>query len=43
VAVRNPGLRLEWDASELQFTNSPAASAMLRRSYRDGWKIDGLG
>jgi len=43
VALRNPGLRLEWDAGALQFTNSAEASAMLRRSYRDGWKIDGLG
>ena len=43
VAVRNPGQVLEWDSVALKFTNSPKASGMLRRSYRDGWKIDGLG
>jgi predicted dehydrogenase len=43
VAIRNPGIKLEWDAEALKFTNSDEANSRLRRSYRDGWKIEGLG
>ena len=43
VAIRTPGVKLEWDAQALKITNSSEAHARLRRSYRDGWKIDGLG
>jgi hypothetical protein len=43
VAIRTPGIKLEWDAQALTITNSDEANARLRRSYRDGWKIDGLG
>ena len=42
VAVRSPGVKLEWDAQALKFTNSAAANALLRRSYREGWEIKGL-
>jgi hypothetical protein len=43
VAIRTPGVKLDWDAPVLKITNSSAADALLRRSYRDGWKIPGLG
>jgi len=43
VAVRTPGVRLEWDAQALKVTNSTTADALLRRTYRDGWRIAGLG
>lgn len=43
VAVRTPGIELAWDAQALKITNSASADALLRRSYRDGWKIEGLG
>jgi hypothetical protein len=43
VAVRTPGVKLEWDAQALKITNSNEADARLRRSYREGWKIAGLG
>ncbi|MEI7909820.1 MAG: Gfo/Idh/MocA family oxidoreductase [Verrucomicrobiota bacterium] len=43
VAIRTPGVKLDWDAQALKITNSAAADALLRRSYRDGWKIAGLG
>ena len=43
VAVRAAGTELLWDATAMKITNSPGADALLRRSYRDGWKIDGLG
>ncbi|MCX6879451.1 MAG: Gfo/Idh/MocA family oxidoreductase [Verrucomicrobia bacterium] len=43
VAVRTPGVMLEWDSQAMKITNSPPADSLLRRSYRDGWKIAGLG
>lgn len=43
VAIRTPGVKLEWDAQVLKITNSSTADFLLPRSYRDGWKIDGLG
>jgi hypothetical protein len=39
VAVRTPDTLLEWDAAAMKFPNHPAAEALLRRSYRDGWKV----
>jgi predicted dehydrogenase len=43
VAARTPGIKLEWDSQAMKITNSPSADSLLRRSYRDGWKIEGLG
>ena len=43
VAIRNPDTKLEWDGPGLKFTNNEAANALLRRKYRDGWSIEGLG
>jgi hypothetical protein len=43
VALRSPGIKLDWDAAALKITNCPEANARLRRNYRDGWKIEGLG
>ena len=40
VAIRVPDTTLEWDARRVRIPNSPAADALLRRSYRDGWKVD---
>ena len=34
---------VEWDNAAMKVTNIPAANAMIRRDYRDGWKIEGLG
>lgn len=42
VAIRTPGVKLEWDAQALKIINSTEANSLLRRSYRDGWKINGL-
>jgi predicted dehydrogenase len=42
VAIRTPGVKLAWDAQALKITNSSDANSLLRRSYRDGWKIKGL-
>jgi hypothetical protein len=43
VAVRCPGERLDWDAANMKFPNQPEADRFLRRTYRDGWHISGLG
>jgi predicted dehydrogenase len=38
VAVRVPGETLRWDAAAVRVTNSKAADALLRKSYRQGWE-----
>lgn len=43
VADRFPHQWLEWDREALKFTNVPEANALVKRAYRDGWKIEGLG
>ena len=43
MADRFAGEWLEWDREALQFTNHPKATALVRRAYRDGWKVPGLG
>ena len=40
VASRLPGQTLEWDAENLRVTNSAAATKLLTKNYRDGWKIE---
>lgn len=34
---------LEWDRDALAFRNHPKATQLVRRVYRDGWKVEGLG
>jgi predicted dehydrogenase len=34
---------LDWNQKQQSFTNSNEATALVRRSYRQGWKIAGLG
>ncbi len=41
IALRLPGQRLEWDAAGMRIPNFPEAERFLRRTYRDGWKVDG--
>jgi len=43
IANRFQGERLEWDARNLRFPNKPEAGQYLRRDYREGWEIEGLG
>lgn len=43
LADRFSGDWLDWDRKALKFTNSPAATSLVRRPYRDGWKVEGLG
>lgn len=43
MADRFAGEWLEWDRKALKFTNNAKATALVRRAYRDGWKVPGLG
>lgn len=42
VADRFPGKTLEWNPRRLQFSNLPEANRYLRRTYREGWEVQGL-
>ncbi|MCD4726466.1 MAG: gfo/Idh/MocA family oxidoreductase, partial [Pirellulales bacterium] len=43
VVNRFPKEKLVWDAEALKFSNKPEANQYLRRTYRDGWHVKGLG
>jgi len=43
VATRFPQTTLAWDAKHLKFKNSPEATRLVRRQYRKGWSVKGLG
>ncbi len=39
IAIRHPGVRLEWDQEAMRFTNSRAANAMIVPEYRKGYRL----
>jgi predicted dehydrogenase len=43
IASRFKGEELKWDAAKLEFTGHSEASSFVRRKYRIGWEIEGLG
>lgn len=43
VAVRMSERRLEWDAPRMGISNCKGAEQFLRRQYRKGWEVPGLG
>jgi predicted dehydrogenase len=43
MADRVVGQWLEWNRQRCEFTSSPAANALVRRAYRKGWQVPGLG
>ncbi len=43
IADRHAEQWLEWDRDALEFSNSAEATKLVKRTYRDGWQIDGLG
>lgn len=43
VCDRFAGDWLEWDRASLTFPKHPEATRLVRRAYRDGWKVTGLG
>jgi len=42
VANRFPEMKLEWDAANLEVTNLPDANSLIKRTYRDGFEVEGL-
>jgi predicted dehydrogenase len=42
VAIRCPGEKLEWQPEKLKFKGHSGANALLRRTYRDGWRLAGF-
>ncbi|MBG88588.1 MAG: dehydrogenase [Verrucomicrobiales bacterium] len=43
IAVRYPNQKLEWDSEGMKFTNSDEANKFVKKSYRPGWQVVGLG
>ncbi len=43
IAARFPGRKLRWDTDTLSFPDFAEADRFLRRDYREGWRIEGLG
>jgi hypothetical protein len=43
VAIRVPDTTLEWDPVKMRIPNHSSANRFLRRTYRDGWRVAGLG
>ena len=39
IAVRHPGVRLEWDHEAMRFKNSDSANAMVTPGYRKGYAL----
>jgi len=39
IAIRNPGIKLEWDAQAMRITNCPEADAMVTPEYRQGYEL----
>ncbi|MCS7090359.1 MAG: Gfo/Idh/MocA family oxidoreductase [Verrucomicrobiota bacterium] len=39
IAIRMPGVKLEWDAAAMRFTNVPEANRYLGTPYREGWRL----
>jgi hypothetical protein len=39
IAIKLPGVKLEWDAAQTRFTNCPEANAFVNPPYREGWKL----
>jgi len=42
VAYRS-GKKIVWNSEKLEAVGAPEAAKFIRREYRDGWKIEGLG
>ncbi|MGB2821240.1 MAG: Gfo/Idh/MocA family oxidoreductase, partial [Phycisphaerae bacterium] len=39
IAIKFPGLKLQWDAEKTQFPNCPEANQYIDPPYRDGWTL----
>jgi predicted dehydrogenase len=43
LSTRFPRMTLEWNSGKMKFHNSPEATGHVRRKYREGWSVKGLG
>jgi predicted dehydrogenase len=43
LAEKFPNQWLAWDRENMKVSNMPEANALVKRDYRDGWKVEGLG
>ncbi len=43
IAVRYPNEKLEWDSDQLRITNHGEANRFIKKTYRPGWGVPGLG
>ena len=43
IATRFPNQELIWDAPNLSFKNNKRATALVKKKYRKGWEVKGLG
>ncbi|MFP6886001.1 MAG: hypothetical protein VB997_00510, partial [Opitutales bacterium] len=43
VATRFPGETLKWEAEKLAFAGNDKATGLIRKKYRKGWEVEGLG
>jgi predicted dehydrogenase len=42
VAARVPDTLLQWDSENMKIPNNPDAEKLLSRTYREGWKVNGM-
>ena len=43
MADRAAGDWLHWERDSQTFTDNKSATVLVRRAYRDGWQVEGLG
>jgi len=43
LATRFPNKKLDWDKARLRVTNLPEANLLVRKTYRRGFEVEGLG
>jgi len=43
VGIHFAGKTLQWDAANMKIPNMPEAEKHLRKTYRDGWTVEGIG
>lgn len=39
IAIRFPGVRLEWDSQNMRFNNCPEANLLVTPTFREGWSL----
>mgnify|MGYP002065247059 CR=1 FL=1 len=39
IAIWMAGTKLQWDGKNMRFTNCDEANELIRRTYREGWRL----